>query len=120
LKKTIKIIPKTLLRIFGILMGHLVGFDYKAKNGFLVFNETAMAPLNFLIRQSAILVFSKINDFRYAGCRETLKKVLADLPQKNNWFIYKTEEVRIFNTLPFSKFKTVLFKRKNFLYFHGA
>ena len=109
MKRIIKIVLWTVLGIVVVLGILFAGFVYKVKNGFPVFYETESPNINFPPNQKAILLFSKTTGFRHAGSIEASKKVFVDLAQKNNWFLYETEEGGVFNQEQLAKFNSVIF-----------
>ena len=109
MKKVFKIIGWSVLTII-ILLGTALGlFIYKVKNGFPVSYETEKPTIDFPDNQKAVLVFSKTTGFRHSASIDASKPILKQLAQKNNWFIYETEEGGVFNPEQLAKFSTVIF-----------
>jgi uncharacterized protein len=109
MKKVFKIILWSLLGLILTFVALAFGFIYKVKNGFPVFYETEHPVIAFPTDKKAILVFSKTTGFRHGASIEASKPVLKDLVQKNNWFLYETEEGGVFNAEQLSKFAVVIF-----------
>lgn len=109
MKKVFKIIGWSVLTII-ILLGTALGlFIYKVKNGFPVSYETEKPSIDFPDNQKAVLVFSKTTGFRHSSSIDASKPIMKQLAQKNNWFIYDTEEGSVFNPEQLAKFNTVIF-----------
>jgi uncharacterized protein len=109
MKRALKIIGYTLLSLIvlaAVLMG---GFIYKVKNGFPVSYETTKPAINFPENQAAVLVFSKTTGYRHSEAIDAAKPMFKALAQKNNWFLYETEEGGVFNPEQLAKFKAVVF-----------
>lgn len=92
--------------VLGVLMA---GFIYKVTNGFPVSYETEAPQINFSDGKKAVLLFSKSTGFRHEESIEAGKKVFAELANKNNWFLYSTEEGGVFNKEQLAKFDVVIF-----------
>lgn len=109
MKKFFKIMLWTFITIFVLIVLFLVGFMYKIKNGFPVSYETEIPTINFPDGKRNILLFSKATGFRHGESIEAGKKTFASLADKNNWFIYETEEGGVFTTEQLAKFDAVIF-----------
>jgi len=84
-------------------------FVYKIKNGFPVSYETEMPSIEFPPGKKAVLLFSKSTGFRHEGSIEAGKGAFAALAQKNDWFLYSTEEGGVFNPEQLAHFSAVIF-----------
>lgn len=84
-------------------------FIYKIKHGFPVSYETEAPTIGFPADQHKVLLFSKSTGFRHGESIEAGKKVLAELANKNNWFLYSTEEGGVFNAEQLAMFDVVIF-----------
>ena len=96
----------------GVLVALLIMmsvFMYKVKYGFPVSYETEAPAIDFPDDQRSVLLFSKCTGFRHGESIEAGKKTFEDLAQKNNWFLYSTEEGGVFNAEQLSKFDVVIF-----------
>jgi uncharacterized protein len=109
MKKVLKIILYTLLSLILIAAIFMGGFIYKVKNGFPVSYETDIPNITFPDNQTAVLVFSKTTGYRHAEAIDASKPMFKTMAQKNNWFLYETEEGGVFNAEQLAKFKTVIF-----------
>lgn len=95
-----------LVAVSGVLLG---GFIYKITNGFPVSYETEAPQIDFPEGKRAVLLFSKATGFRHGESIEAGKQVLAELAEKNEWFLYSTEEGGVFNAEQLAKFDVVIF-----------
>lgn len=86
-----------------------VGFMYKIKNGFPVSYETDVPAIDFPAGKRTVLLFSKATGFRHGESIEAGKNVFTQLAEKNNWFVYSTEEGGVFNPTQLEKFDVVVF-----------
>ncbi|MDX2248749.1 MAG: ThuA domain-containing protein [Bacteroidia bacterium] len=84
-------------------------FVYKVKNGFPVSYETTAPAIDFPSDRLRVLLFSKSTGFRHTASIEAGKKILGELSEKNQWFIYNTEEGGVFNPEQLSEFDVVIF-----------
>ncbi|HRF33403.1 MAG TPA: ThuA domain-containing protein [Cyclobacteriaceae bacterium] len=109
MKKFLKIFLWTIVSLVLILGLLITGFIYKVQNGFPVFYETEIPAIEFPTDKKAILLFSKSTGFRHGESIETGKKTFAELAEKNNWFLYSTEEGGVFNKEQLAKFDMVIF-----------
>jgi len=109
MKKFLKFFLWSVLGLI-VLLGLLIaGFVYKVQNGFPVFYETEVPQISFPEGKKAALLFSKSTGFRHGESIEAGKKAFAALAEKNNWFLYSTEEGGVFNTEQLAKFDLVIF-----------
>ena len=93
-----------------VILGASAGmFIYKVKYGFPVSYETEAPEIAFPANKPALLLFSKTTGFRHSASIDASKPVIADLAEKNGWFVYETEEGGVFNAAQLAKFKTVIF-----------
>lgn len=95
-----------LVLVLGLLLG---GFIYKITNGFPVFYETEVPEISFPEGKRAVLLFSKATGFRHEESIEAGKQVMAELAEKNEWFLHSTEEGGVFNAEQLGKFDVVIF-----------
>jgi type 1 glutamine amidotransferase len=96
----------TIVVALGLL---LWGFIYKIRHGFPVSYETEAPAINFPDGRRNVLLFSKSTGFRHGESIEAGKEVFAELAQKNNWFLYSTEEGGVFNRDQLALFDVVVF-----------
>jgi uncharacterized protein len=93
-----------------ILVGIMMSlFIYKIRYGFPVSYETDPPSIDFPADRKSVLLFSKCTGFRHGESIEAGKKTFEDLAEKNNWFLYSTEEGGVFNPEQLSKFDAVIF-----------
>lgn len=109
MKKFFKILIWSLVSIMFVLGVLMAGFIYKVTNGFPVSYETEAPQIDFPDGKKAVLLFSKSTGFRHEESIEAGKKVFAELANKNNWFLYGTEEGGVFNKEQLAKFDVVIF-----------
>src|SRR5687767_620802 len=109
MKKIIKIALWSIASIIILLGVLMAGFVYKVKNGFPVSYETEAPAIDFPLGKTSVLLFSKATGFRHSESIDAGKKVFAELAQKNNWFLYDTEEGGVFNTNQLPRFDVVIF-----------
>jgi type 1 glutamine amidotransferase len=109
MKKALKIFAWTVLVIILAFAGLIGTFIYKVKNGFPVSFETEKPALAIPANKSAILLFSKTTGFRHAESIQASIPALKNLEDKNNWFIYGTEDGGVFNAEQLKQFKVVVF-----------
>lgn len=109
MKKILKIVAWIVLVLVITLASLLATFVYKVKNGFPVSYETEMPTLVIPANKSAILLFSKTTGFRHDESIQSSFPALKNLEEKNNWFIYGTEEGGVFNAAQLKQFKLVIF-----------
>jgi uncharacterized protein len=109
MKKFFKIMLWTFITIFVLIVLFMVGFIYKIKNGFPVSYETEIPNINFPEGKRNVLLFSKTTGFRHGESIEAGKKTFASLAEKNDWFVYDTEEGGVFNPEQLAKFDVVIF-----------
>lgn len=109
MKKILKIVLWAILSIILIMVVALSVFVYKVKNGFPVSYETEAPVIEIPTDRTSVLLFSKSTGFRHSESIDAGKKVFDELAQKNNWFLFSTEEGGVFNTAQLSKFKVVIF-----------
>jgi len=109
MKKFFKILAWSvggLIVLFALL---LAGFIYKIQNGFPVFYETEVPEISFPEGKKAVLLFSKSTGFRHGESIEAGKKSFAEWAEKNNWFLFSTEEGGVFNADQLAQFDLVVF-----------
>lgn len=109
MKKFLKILIWTVASIIVVVVALLAGFVYKVKYGFPVSYETEVPAITFPEGQTTVLLFSKATGFRHGESIEAGKKVFGELAQKNNWFLYDTEEGGVFNREQLPQFDVVIF-----------
>ncbi|AYQ31821.1 ThuA domain-containing protein [Runella sp. SP2] len=109
MKKIIKIVLGVIVGLVVLLSAVAGIFIYKVKNGFPVSYETEAPQITFPTDKPAILLFSKTTGFRHGASIDASKPVIADLAQKNNWYLYETEEGGVFNAEQLAKFSVVVF-----------
>lgn len=109
MKRILKILLWTTASIVALVVLLMIGFLYKVKNGFPVSYETDTPAITFPAGQTRVLVFSKASGYRHGESIDEGKKVFADLAEKNNWFIYETEEGGVFNADQLPEFDVVIF-----------
>jgi type 1 glutamine amidotransferase len=109
MKKTLKIFLWSIITIIILALGALSLFIYKVKYGFPVSYETEAPKIDFPSNRPAVLLFSKATGFHHTASIEASKPIIAQLAEKNNWFLYETVEGGIFNTEQLAKFSTVIF-----------
>lgn len=107
--KSVKIILWSFLGLILLLVAALGIFMYKVKNGFPVSYETNKPMINFPPNQPAVLVFSKTTGFRHGESIDASKPIFREMGQRNNWFVYETEEGGVFNPEQLGHFKAVIF-----------
>lgn len=109
MKRVFKIVVWS-IAVIVVLMGiFIAGFIYKIKNGFPVSYETEVPAIDFPEGKTAVLLFSKATGFRHGESIEAGKSAFGDLANKNNWFLYSTEEGGAFNPGQLAKFDVVVF-----------
>jgi type 1 glutamine amidotransferase len=109
LRKALKIFGWTfliLLVLAGVLLG---GFIYKVRYGFPVTYETEAPAIDFPADQTAVLLFSKTSGFRHGESIEAGKAAFAELAERNEWFLYATEEGGVFNPAQLANFDVVVY-----------
>ena len=109
MKKVLKIFLWSVVVIMLILLGAGSLFIYKVKNGWPVSYETDIPAIEFPSDRKAVLLFSKSTGYRHSESIEAAKKAFANLAEKNNWFLYSTEEGGVFNPEQLGKFSAVIF-----------
>jgi uncharacterized protein len=109
MKRTWKIVLGVIGIIIILIVALMATFIYKIKNGFPVSYETDAPAIDFQEGQTTVLLFSKSTAFRHSESIEAGKKVFADLAEKNNWFLFSTEEGGVFNKEQLDKFDVVIF-----------
>jgi uncharacterized protein len=109
MKKILKIFLWTFLSLFLLLLIAGSIFMYKIKNGFPVSYETEAPAIEIDSNKTNVLLFSKATGFRHGESIDAGKNAFAALAQKNNWFIYDTEEGGVFNPAQLKKFDAVIF-----------
>jgi uncharacterized protein len=95
-----------LVIVIGVLLSV---FIYKIRNGFPVSYETDAPEIRFPAEGKSVLLFSKATGFRHDASIEAGKKVFSDIANKNNWFLYSTEDGGVFNREQLTKFDVVVF-----------
>jgi type 1 glutamine amidotransferase len=108
MKKSVKIILWSIAGLILVLVLTMSFFIYKIRYGLPMY-ETDIPSITFPENQRKVLLFSKSTGFRHGESIEAGKKVIADLAQKNNWFLYSTEDGGVFNPDQLSKFDVVIF-----------
>lgn len=109
MKKFFKILAWSVGGLIVVLALLLIGFIYKIQNGFPVFYETEVPEISFPEGKKAVLLFSKSTGFRHGESIEASKKTFAELAEKNDWFLFSTEEGGVFNADQLAKFDLVVF-----------
>ncbi len=109
MKKFLKIALWSILGLIIVLGGLMSLFLYKVTNGFPVSYETDAPELTIPDNQTTVLLFSKATGFSHTESIETGEEVFAELAQKNNWFLYTTDEGGVFNKEQLAKFDVVIF-----------
>jgi type 1 glutamine amidotransferase len=109
MKKTIKIILWSLLSLIVLLFIAGRIFMYKVTNGFPVSYETDVPAIEIPAGKHAVLLFSKSTGFRHGESIEAGKEAFRTLAEKNDWFLYSTEEGGVFNPDQLAKFDVVIF-----------
>ncbi|RVU25524.1 ThuA domain-containing protein [Sandaracinomonas limnophila] len=109
MKKFLKIFFGTILVLIVLLVGVGAMFFYKVKNGFPVSYETEKPVLSIPANKSAILVFSKTTGFRHAESIDASIPAIKKMEEKNNWYVYATEQGGVFNAEQLKQFKVVVF-----------
>jgi uncharacterized protein len=109
MKKAFKIIAWILGSLILILVALMTAFIYKVKNGFPVSYETEIPAIAFPENQTKVLLFSKATGFHHTESIEAGKVAFEKLAEKNNWFLYSTEEGGAFNPEQLAKFDVVVF-----------
>ena len=109
LRKIIKIVLGVIGGLVVMLAVAAGLFIYKVKNGFPVSYETEHPAIDFPVGKPAILLFSKTTGFRHGAAIDASKPVIKALAEKNNWYVYETEEGGVFNPEQLAKFSTVIF-----------
>lgn len=109
MKKFLKIVGWTILSLLLLLVAGLSLFVYKVKNGFPVSYETEAPAIEIPSDRTRVLLFSKSTGFRHSESIEAGKKVSDELAQRNNWYLFSTEEGGIFNPEQLPTFNVVIF-----------
>jgi type 1 glutamine amidotransferase len=109
MRKFVKFFLWSLVGILVLLTVLMSVFIYKVKYGFPVSYETEVPSIDIPQDRKTVLLFSKSTGFRHEESIETGKKTFAELADKNNWFLYSTEEGGVFNPEQLSKFDVVIF-----------
>lgn len=109
MKRWLKITLWTTGIFLAFLVAALFTFIYKVKNGFPVSYETEQPKIEFPSDQKAVLLFSKSTGFRHGESIDAGKAAFAELANKNNWFLFDTEEGGVFNSEQLSGFDVVIF-----------
>jgi uncharacterized protein len=109
MKRFLKIVLWSIVSIIIVAGILLAGFIYKVKNGFPVSYETEAPVIEIPSDKTTVLLFSKATGFRHGESIEAGKNTFKELAQKNNWFLYSTEESGVFNPEQLSKFNVVIF-----------
>jgi uncharacterized protein len=109
MKRLLKFLLWSILAV-SILIGVMLAvFIYKIKNGFPVSYETEAPVIDFPEGKTSVLLFSKSTGFRHGESIEAGKAKFAQLAEKNDWFLYSTEEGGAFNPEQLAKFEVVVF-----------
>lgn len=109
MKRILNIVGIVLVAIFLLLFAALQVFIYKLEYGFPVSFETKAPEITFPQNQKTVLLFSKTTGFRHGESIDASKKVFAEMAEKNNWFLYETEEGGVFNPEQLPEFDVVIF-----------
>lgn len=109
MKKILKIVLWSVLALLVLIIGAGAFFVYKITYGFPVSYETEAPDIEFPQNRLAVLLFSKTTGFRHGESIEAGKKAFKELAEKNNWFLYDTEEGGVFNEAQLAKFNAVVF-----------
>jgi type 1 glutamine amidotransferase len=109
MKKIIKITLWSFLIILVLLSGTMALFIYKITYGFPVSYETEQPILEFPEGKRSVLLFSKSTGFRHDESIEAGKNAFAGWAEKNNWFVFSTEEGGVFNPAQLARFDVVVF-----------
>ncbi len=109
MKKFLKITLWSILTVVLLLVGAMTIFMYKVKNGFPIFYETEIPKIDFPTDKKAVLLFSKTTGYRHSSSIDASKPIITNLSQKNDWFLYETEDGGVFNAEQLAKFSTVIF-----------
>ena len=109
MKKIGRIILWTVLVLIVVVVVFIAGFFYKVKNGFPVSYETEKPAITFPEDRPAVLLFSKTTGFRHGEAIDASKPVFSAMAERNNWFVYQTEEGGVFNKEQLEKFSVVIF-----------
>ncbi|MCF2446713.1 ThuA domain-containing protein [Dyadobacter sp. CY345] len=106
--KNIKIFLRTIIALVVIAAAAGALVVYKIKNGFPVSFETDQPEISFPANKPALLLFSKTTGYRHSESIEAAKHVFQNLSEKNNWFLYETEEGGVFNPEQLRNFKVII------------
>jgi hypothetical protein len=109
MKRILKVILWSIVAIISTAGILFAIFMYKVKHGFPVSYETQVPSIDFPSGRRTVLLFSKSTGFRHGESIEAGKNVFTELAQKNNWFLYSTEEGGVFNPEQLAKFDVVIF-----------
>jgi uncharacterized protein len=109
MKKLLKFLLWSILAVSIIIGVMLAVFIYKVKNGFPVSYETDAPAIDFPAGKTSVLLFSKSTGFRHGESIEEGKKTFKELAEKNDWFVYETEEGGAFNSSQLPQFDVVIF-----------
>ena len=109
MKKVLRILLWTVLSIVVIMAVLLAGFIYKIRYGFPVSFETEIPAIEFPAQGRKVLLFSKTTGFRHGESIEAGKEQFAAMAEKNDWFLFSTEEGGVFNNQQLSQFDVVVF-----------
>jgi type 1 glutamine amidotransferase len=109
MKKALKIILWSVVSLVGLLFVSGWIFMYKIKNGFPVSYETEAPAIEIPDGKHTVLLFSKSTGFRHESSIEAGKARFHLLAEKNNWFLYDTEDGGVFNPEQLSKFDAIIF-----------
>jgi len=82
-------------------------FMYKIEYGFAK-PQTEKHNINIPQNKPAILVFSKTTGFRHSESIKASKEAFPVIADRNNWFLYQTEDAGIFNADELLKFDVVI------------
>jgi len=109
MRKFLKFFLWSLASIVVLLAIMMSVFIYKVKYGFPVSYETEVPSIQIPEDRKTVLLFSKSTGFRHGESIEAGKKTFKDLAEKNDWFLYETEEGGVFNADQLPKFDVVIF-----------
>lgn len=107
MKRVLKIGLIICLSILGLILISGGILFYKIKYGFPFYDRTPPA-ISFSEQPVSILLFSKTNGFRHGDAIESSKKMFDELAEKNNWFLFETENGAVFNSDQLAKFDVVI------------
>ncbi|UBM59955.1 ThuA domain-containing protein [Marinilongibacter aquaticus] len=106
-QKWLKWIIGSVLAIVAVLALAFSIFMYKVEYGFPFYEDEA-PQIEFPDGQKHVLLFSKANGFVHSEAIEAGKKVIEELGQKNNWFVYTFDEGGVFNENQLKQFDLVI------------